>query len=131
MLNSIPVASPILRSFFKVQVGSPQRDAKEITDADLRRKAIVRVHARELFELAKRNRSDLSLDRETYTSLLKKWQQSEALSPDELAQIEAKYLNAWRDYSAANDNASSLRQKYHDKANQLGLDAASLWLDFD
>ena len=50
---------------------------------------------------------------------------------DDLAKIEAKYLNAWREYDAAQWRADGEREKYRAKAEQLGLDAASIWLDFD
>jgi hypothetical protein len=131
-LNSIPVASPYLRRMFKVQVGSPKRDAAEITDAYNRRRAACRVHAKELFEIARREKRDLSLDRERYTGMLKKWQQSsEALSDEDLAYIEQHYLNAWRAYDGAQYRADGEREKFRAKADKLGLEAAHLWLDFD
>ena len=131
MVNDIPVASPILRSFVKVQVGSPRRDAAEITEADAKRRAIVRICSKEMFEAARREKRDLWLTPERYTGMLEKWQQAYGLSPDELAQIEAKYLNAWRAYEGAQYRADGEREKFRAKAEKLGLDSAHIWLDWD
>jgi len=131
MVNDIPLASPILRSFVKVQVGSPKRDAAEITEAERVRAAICRVHARELFEMARKDGRDISFDAERYAATLAEWRDAENLTDDELAKIEAKYLNAWRDYEGAQYNAEGEREKYRSKAQKLGLDAAGVWLDFD
>ena len=131
MVNDIPIASPILRSFVKVQVGSPRRDAAEITEADAKRRAIVRICSKEMFEAARREKRDLWLTPERYTGMLEKWQQAYGLSPDELAQIEAKYFNAWRAYEGAQYRADGEREKFRAKAEKLGLDSAHIWLDWD
>ena len=132
MVNDIPVVSPILRSFIKVQVGSPKRDADEIVEADNRRRAACRIHAKELFEMARREKRDISMDRERYEGLLQKWQQSsERLSDEDLAYIESHYINAWNAYEGAQYRADGEREKYRAKAEKLGLDAAHLQLDFD
>lgn len=131
MVNDIPVASPILRSFVKVQVGSPRRDAAEITEAEQKRRAVCGVLAKELFELAHKAKRDVSMDAEKYVGLLQKWEKTYGLTPEELASIEAKYLNAWRAYEGAQYKADGEREKFRAKAEKLGLDAANLWLDFD
>ena len=112
MVNGIPVASPILRSFVKVQVGSPQRDAAEISEAEARRRAIGRICAKDMFEKARREKRDMSLDPVRYGEMLKKWQDAYGLTPDELAQIEARYLNAWRAYEGAQYRADGEREKF-------------------
>ena len=130
-VNGIPLASPILRSFVKVQVGSPRKDAAEIFETEKRRNAVIGVLAKELFETARKEGRDISLDTERYVGKLEEWEKRYGFTPDELAKIEAKYLNAWREYDAAQWRADGEREKYRAKAEQLGLDAASIWLDFD
>jgi hypothetical protein len=131
MVNDIPIASPILRSFVKVQVGSPKRDAAEISEAEARRRAIGRICAKDIFEKARRENRDLSLDPVRYGEMLDKWQQAYGLTPDDMAQIEARYLNAWRAYEGAQFKADGEREKFRSKAEKLGLDAARIWLDWD
>lgn len=130
-VNEIPIASPILRSFVKVQVGSPKKDAAEILDTEKRRNAVIGVLAKELFETARREGQDISSDTARYVGKLEEWEKRYGFTPDELAKIEAKYLNAWREYDAAQWRADGEREKYRAKAEQLGLDAASIWLEFD
>ena len=130
-VNEIPIASPILRSFVKVQVGSPKKDAAEILDTEKRRNAVIGVLAKELFETARKEGQDISLDAARYVGKLEAWEKRYGFTPDELAKIEAKYLNAWREYDAAQWRADGEREKYRAKAEQLGLDAASIWLEFD
>lgn len=130
-VNEIPIASPILRSFVKVQVGSPKKDAAEILDTEKRRNAVIGVLAKELFETARKEGQDISLDAARYIGKLEEWEKRYGFTPDELAKIEAKYLNAWREYDAAQWRADGEREKYRAKAEQLGLDAASIWLEFD
>lgn len=130
-VNEIPIASPILRSFVKVQVGSPKKDAAEILDTEKRRNAVIGVLAKELFETARKEGQDISLDAARYVGKLEAWEKRYGFTPNELAKIEAKYLNAWREYDAAQWRADGEREKYRAKAEQLGLDAASIWLDFD
>ena len=131
MVNDIPVVSPILRSFVKVQVGSPKRDAVEITEAEERRRAVCRVCAKEMFELARKAKGDISLDRAKYDGRLAKWKERYNLADEELADIEGRYLNAWRSYEGAQYRADGEREKFRAKAEKLGLDAAHIWLDFD
>ncbi|MBR3222638.1 MAG: zeta toxin family protein [Kiritimatiellae bacterium] len=131
MVNDIPVVSPILRSFVKVQVGSPKRDAAEITEAEARRRAVCRVCAKELFETAHKAKGDISIDQEQYNGRLAKWKERYNLADDELADIEGRYLNAWRSYEGAQYRADGEREKYRVKAERLGMDAANIWLDFD
>ena len=131
MVNDIPVASPILRSFIKVQVGSPKRDAAEITEAEARRRAVCRVCAKELFETAHKAKGDISIDQAKYNVQLQKWKERYDLTDDELADIEGRYLNAWRSYEGAQYRADGEREKYRAKAERLGMDAANIWLDFD
>ncbi|MBR1586793.1 MAG: hypothetical protein IJ658_00570, partial [Kiritimatiellae bacterium] len=131
MVSDIPFASPILRSFVKVQVGSPKRDAGEIVEAEKRVAAVCRVHAKELFEMARREGRDISADRERYAGLLGKWRDAEGLSDDDLARIEAKYVNAWNAHAGARYKADGAREKFKAKAEKLGLEAAHIWLDWD
>lgn len=73
-VNGIPLASPILRSFVKVQVGSPRKDAAEILETEKRRNAVIGVLAKELFETARREAQDISLDTARYVGKLEEWE---------------------------------------------------------
>ena len=87
--------------------------------------------AKELFGEARKAKRDVSMDTEKYCGLLQKWEKTYGLTPDELASIESKYINAWRAYEGAQYKADGEREKFRAKAEKLGLDAANLWLDFD
>ena len=88
-VNGIPLASPILRSFVKVQVGSPKKDAAEILETEKRRNAVIGVLAKELFETARKEGQDISLDTARYVGKLEEWEKRYGFTPDELAKIEA------------------------------------------
>ena len=78
---------------------------------------------------ARREKRDLSLDSVGYGKMLDKWQKAYGLTPDEMAQIEARYLNAWRAYEGAQYRADGEREKFRAKAEKLGIEAAGIWLD--
>ena len=130
-VNSIPFASPYARRMVKVQVGSPRRDAEEILEAERIRQAVIRKSARAMFKIAHDEKRDLSLDSVRYGEMLDKWQKAYGLTPDEMAQIEARYLNAWRAYEGAQYRADGEREKFRAKAEKLGIEAAGIYLDWD
>ena len=78
---------------------------------------------------ARREKRDLSLDSVGYGKMLDKWQKAYGLTPDEMAQIEARCLNAWRAYEGAQYRADGEREKFRAKAEKLGIEAAGIWLD--
>ena len=53
------------------------------------------------------------------------------IATDEMAQIEARYLNAWRAYEGAQYRADGEREKFRAKAEKLGIEAANIWLDWE
>ena len=80
---------------------------------------------------ARREKRDLSIDSVGYGKMLDKWQKAYGLTPDEMAQIEARYLNAWRAYEGAQYRADGEREKFRAKAEKLGIEAANIWLDWE
>ena len=80
---------------------------------------------------ARREKRDLSLDSVGYGKMLDKWQKAYGLTPDEMAQVEARYLNACRAYEGAQYRADGEREKFRAKAEKQGIEAANIWLDWE
>lgn len=129
MLTKIPVVSPVLKSMIKIQVGSPERDGKVVTEEVKRRSDLVKVLSKDLVNRALKDGAPLyDVSSEEWEKQMSTWRERYALSDVEMERIEANLINAWSAKEGAEDAREEKVDKLLDKASDLGLDKADFWL---
>ncbi len=97
-VNKIPIASPILKRFVKIQCGSPEKDAQPVKDELKRVQATITYCQRKLMQESANLDGALNrVDPKRYAEMLTKWKETYGLSDAAMRKIEVNFLNAWRD----------------------------------
>ena len=97
-VNKIPIVSPVLKRFVKIQVGSAEKDALPVKEELKRIQATVTYCQRKLMqESASLDGALNERDPKRYAELLSKWKETYGLSDAAMRKIEVNFLNAWRD----------------------------------
>ena len=98
----------MLNSFVKVQVGSPEKDAKPVRAAEQQLQHVRNYISRKLMtESAGMGGALNRTDPQRYAKLLEKWQGEYGLSLREMRLIEKRFLNGWTEY----ENEEAHRRK--------------------
>ena len=128
VLRKIPVVSPAIGRMFKVQVGSPEKIGAPITEEANRKRAIINVCSKSLFNSRQGDRYLHEADPQEYERRLARWAETYELSPIDVQKIRQKYLNAMLQHR----NRAALDQKklmqLRKEAMRQGRDEADVWL---
>ena len=107
-LKKIPILSPVLNSFVKVQVGSPEKDAKPIRAEEQRLQHVRNYLSRKLMlESSEKGGALNRTDPQRYAELLEGWQNEYGLSDHDMRLIEKRFLNGWTEH----ENEEARRRK--------------------
>ena len=124
-LKKIPVLSPVLNSFVKIQVGSPERDAKPVRDVEQRLQHVRNYLSRKLMmESAGMGGALNRTDPQRYAELLEGWQQEYGLSDHDMRLVEKRFLNGWTEYENEEARRRKVIQGTLRKARRMGIDEA-------
>lgn len=128
ILRKIPVVSPAIGRLFKIQVGSPEKLGAPITEEANRKRAIINVCSKSLFNARQGDRYLHEADPQEYERRLARWAETYELSPIDVQKIRQKYLNAMLQHR----NRAALDQKklmqLRKEAMRQGRDEADVWL---
>ena len=128
ILRKIPVVSPAIGRLFKIQVGSPEKLGAPITEEANRKRAIINVCSKSLFNSRQGDRYLHEADPQEYERRLARWAETYELSPIDVQKIRQKYLNAMLQHRnrAALDQKKLMQLKK--EAMRQGRDEADVWL---
>ena len=125
MLNKIPLASPMLRAFVKVQVGSPEKDAKPIRADEQRLQHVRNYISRKLMiESSEKGGALNRTDPQRYAELLEGWQAEYGLSDHDMRLVEQRFLNGWTEHENEDAHRRKVINSTLRKARRMGNDEA-------
>lgn len=124
-LKRIPVLSPVLNSFVKVQVGSPEKDAKPIRADEQRLQHVRNYLSRKLMlESSGKGGALNRTDPQRYAELLEGWQNEYGLSDHDMRLIEKRFLNGWTEHENEEVRRRKVINSTLRKARRMGIDEA-------
>jgi len=124
-LKRIPILSPVLNSFVKVQVGSPERDAKPIRAGEQRIQHVRNYISRKLMIESSAKGGALNLtDPQRYAQLLEGWKQEYGLSVHDMRLVEKRFLNGWTEHENEEARRRKVIQGTLRKARKMGFEEA-------
>ena len=128
ILRRIPVLSPAIGRFFKIQVGSPEKLGEPITAERKRMDSVIGVCAKDLLRQWKGDQGVHEYDPEKFYAQLRTWSERYGFSPYDEAELKKKYYNAWiqRKFRGAYDQ-KKMMQLFKEGLKQ-GRDADDVWL---
>ena len=128
ILRKIPVVSPAIGRLFKVQVGSPEKLGEPITEEQKRRRAVIDICAKSLFNQRQGDRYLHEANRQEYERLIERWTETYGLQPIDVQRLRAKYLNACIQHrNRESFDRKKIMQLMKD-AKRHGRDEADVWL---
>ena len=128
-LKRIPIISPVLNSFIKVQVGSPEKDAKPIRAVEQRLQHVRNYISQKLMTESAKNGGALNqVDPTRYAELLDGWQKEYGLSDHDMRLVEMRFLNGWREYENEEAHRRKVINRTIRKARKMGIDEAERYM---
>ncbi len=128
-LKRIPVLSPMLNRFVRIQVGSPDRDLARLKDDIRRVENIVRRSAMRLMvESAARGGALNEVEPKRYAERLEGWQKTYGLSDAAMQKIETDFLNGWNDHLNEDDVKRKKAERIMKRADKLGIEKAEEYI---
>ena len=128
-LKRIPVLSPVLNSFVKVQVGSPERDSKPIRADEQRLQHVRNYLSRKLMiESSEKGGALNRTDPQRYAELLEGWQQEYGLSDHDMRLVEKRFLNGWTEHENEEARRRKVIQGTLRKARKMGIEDADRYM---
>lgn len=128
-VNRIPVLSPTLKRFVKIQVGSPDRDLRPLADEVRRVGLVVKRCRRKLMEeSAARGGSLNEVDPKRYAALLEDWQRTYGLGDGAMSEIEAGFLNGWAELDRQDEVKRRKAMQTIRRAGRLGIEEADRYI---
>ena len=124
-LKRIPVLSPVLNSFVKVQVGSPEKDAKPVRADEQRLQHVRNYLSRKLMlESSEKGGALNQMDPQRYAELLEQWQGEYGLSDHDMRLVEKRFLNGWTEHENEDAHRRKVINSTLRKARRMGIDEA-------
>jgi len=128
-LKRIPVLSPVLNSFVKVQVGSPEKDAKPIRADEQRLQHVRNYISRKLMiESSEKGGALNRTDPQRYAELLEQWQGEYGLSDHDMRLVEKRFLNGWTEHENEEARRRKVIQGTLRKARKMGIEDADRYM---
>jgi len=128
-LKKIPILSPVLNSFVKVQVGSPEKDAKPIRADEQRLQHVRNYLSRKLMlESSGKGGALNRTDPQRYAELLEGWQNEYGLSDHDMRLIEKRFLNGWTEHENEEVRRRKVIQGTLRKARKMGIEDAERYM---
>ena len=128
-LKKIPILSPVLNSFVKVQVGSPEKDAKPIRADEQRLQHVRNYLSRKLMlESSGKGGALNRTDPQRYAELLEGWQNEYGLSDHDMRLIEKRFLNGWTEHENEEVRRRKVIQDTLRKARKMGIEDAERYM---
>ena len=128
-LKKIPILSPVLNSFVKVHVGSPEKDAKPIRADEQRLQHVRNYLSRKLMlESSGKGGALNRTDPQRYAELLEGWQNEYGLSDHDMRLIEKRFLNGWTEHENEEVRRRKVIQGTLRKARKMGIEDAERYM---
>ena len=125
VLKRIPILSPVLNSFVKIQVGSPEKDAKPVRADEQRLQHVRNYLSRKLMlESSEKGGALNQMDPQRYAELLEQWQGEYGLSDHDMRLVEKRFLNGWTEHENEDAHRRKVINSTLRKARRMGIDEA-------